>query len=65
MDNLPHCVMAVCWVNSQPVALAANVGQAASEATLLAAGLCSNAAVASNYPRSHEVAAMVIFASNE
>ena len=42
VDNLPHCVVAVCWVDGQPVALAADVGQAAREATLLAAGLCKN-----------------------
>lgn len=37
VDNLSHCVTAVCWVYGQPVALAAHVGQAASEATVLAA----------------------------
>ena len=40
VNNLSHCITAVCWVDGQPVALAAHVGQTASEATVLAARLC-------------------------
>lgn len=48
MDDLPHCIMAVCWVNGQPVALAEDVGQAASGAAVLAAGLCKATSTSPN-----------------
>lgn len=44
VHNLPHCVMAVGRMDSQPIALAAHVGQAAGEHTALATRLCSHVA---------------------
>ena len=48
VNNLAHCVMAVGWVDGQPVALAAQVGQTAGEDTALAAGLCNHTSTKMN-----------------
>ena len=43
MDNFANSVTAVVWMDSEPVALAAHVGQATGEDTALTTWLCTAA----------------------